>query len=32
MIDWKYLLPEKGDIVVWVIIAVVYLFFVWKQY
>jgi len=32
MIDWKYLLPEKSSIVIWVIIAVVYLFFVWKHY
>ena len=32
MIDWKDWLPKKSSIVVWVIIAVVYLFFVWKHY
>ena len=32
MIDWKDWLPKKSSIVIWIIIAVVYLFFVWKLY
>ena len=32
MIDWKDWLPKKSSIVIGVIIAVVYLFFVWKHY